>query len=290
LSDNLLEAVTIPSPQPDTLLPEWIKGGAPATLFLTDMSKPCLGRLYSDDNGSWYFCFGKSSDITKGIVLPDFHANYRSLLDSGQIFQGHTKFHKVYQGRNQAQLQDCILRHVSAHGLRCLIAPSSLCQLTSMHPNDQVIWNDAYNEEYDGLASIPTWEVLSESQFNLLSKGAKPLPSMAISTIKYDEHNRPIRAKYRIVVLGNLDYHQWSQESTTAPVMSQLELHLLISLAVFNKQTLKNCDIKQSFVQSSLPPTEDYFVKPPSGCPRSPPNTYWRLIRSLYGLKRAPKL
>jgi len=269
LSDNLLEAVTIPSPQPDTLLPEWIKGGAPATLFLTDMSKPCLGRLYSDDNGNWYFCFGKSSDITNGIVLPDFHANYRSLLDSGQIFQGHTKFHKVYQGRNQAQLQDCILRHVSAHGLRCLIAPSSLCQLTSMHPNDQVIWNDAYNEEYDGLASIPTWEVLSESQFNLLSKGAKPLPSMAISTIKYDEHNRPIRAKYRIVVLGNLDYHQWSQESTTAPVMSQLELHLLISLAVFNKQTLKNCDIKQSFVQSSLPPTEDYFVKPPSGCPRS---------------------
>jgi len=95
LSDNLMEAVTIPSPHPDILLPEWIKGGAPATLFLTDMSKPRLGRLYSDDNGSWYFCFDESSDNTKGIVLPDFHANYRSLLDSGQIFQGHTKFHKV---------------------------------------------------------------------------------------------------------------------------------------------------------------------------------------------------
>jgi hypothetical protein len=43
-------------------------------------------------------------------------------------------------------------------------------------------------------------------------------------------------------------------------------------------------------VQSSLPPTEEYFVKPPAGCPRSPPGTYWHLIRSLYGLKRAPKL
>jgi hypothetical protein len=159
-----------------------------------------------------------------------------------------------------------------------------------MHPNDQVIWNNAYNEEYDGLASIPTWEVLSESQFKLLSKGATPLTSMAISTIKYDEHNRPKRVKYRIVVLGNLDYHQWPRESTAAPVMSQLELRLLTSLAVFNNRTLKKCDIKQAFVQLSLPPTEDYFVKPPSGCPRSPPNTYWRLIRSLHGLKRAPKL
>jgi hypothetical protein len=159
-----------------------------------------------------------------------------------------------------------------------------------MHLDDKVIWDNAYNEEYDGLASIPTWEVLSESQFKLLSKGAKPLPSMAISTIKYDEHNRPKRAKYRIIVLGNLDYHQWSHESTAAPVMSQLELCLLTSLAVSNKCTLKNCDVKQAFVQSTLPSTEEYFVIPPSGCPRSPPGTYWHLIRSLCGLRRAPKL
>ena len=96
----------------------------------------------------------------------------------------------------------------------CSIFPSSALY----DADDKVIWDNAYNEEYDGLASIPTWEVLSESQFKLLSKGAKPLPSMAISTIKYDEHNRPKRAKYRIVVLGNLDYHQWSCESTAALV------------------------------------------------------------------------
>jgi hypothetical protein len=43
-------------------------------------------------------------------------------------------------------------------------------------------------------------------------------------------------------------------------------------------------------VQSSLPDNEVYFLKPPSGCPRSAPGTYWRLLRSLYGLRRAPKL
>jgi hypothetical protein len=113
---------------------------------------------------------------------------------------------------------------------------------------------------------------------------------MAIATIKYDANNKPKQAKYWIVVLGNLDYHLWSRESTTAPVMSQLELRILTSLAVHHKTILKNCDVKQAFVQSSLPSGEEYFVKPPLGCPRSAPGTYWRLIRSLYGLCHAPKL
>jgi hypothetical protein len=72
--------------------------------------------------------------------------------------------------------------------------------------------------------------------------------------------------------------------------MSQLELRILTSLAVYNKCTLKNCNVKQAFVQSLLPPNEEYFVRPPIGCPRSSPGTYWRLIRSLYGLRQAPKL
>jgi hypothetical protein len=91
-------------------------------------------------------------------------------------------------------------------------------------------------------------------------------------------------------VLGNVDYHQWSKSATAAPVMLQLELHILTALAISHKRSLKNCDIKQAFVQSSLPSNEIYYVKPPVGCPRSKPNTYWRLIRSLYVLQRASKL
>jgi len=138
-----------------------------------------------------------------------------------------------------------------------------------MSPEDKAIWDVAYNEEYDGLESLPTW---------------------AIATIKYDDRNRPKRAKYRLVVLGNLNYHPWSKESTAAPVLSQLELRLLTSLAVYHKRVLKNCDVKQAFIQSTLPSDEEYFLRPPAGCPRSKPGQYWRLLRSLYGLKRAPKL
>lgn len=59
---------------------------------------------------------------------------------------------------------------------------------------------------------------------------------------------------------------------------------------MYNKRVLKNCDVEQAFVQSTLPEDEVYFLKPPPGCPRSKSNHYWRLIRSLYGLKHAPQI
>jgi hypothetical protein len=41
---------------------------------------------------------------------------------------------------------------------------------------------------------------------------------------------------------------------------------------------------------ANLPEEDIYVVKPLVGCPRSKPGTYWKLIHSLYGLKRAPRL
>jgi len=248
------------------------------------MYKPRHGKLKLDDSNEWIFCPKNSTDLSMGICLENLMANCQHLLESGQLFHGHTKFKRVYNTRAQVQLKDCVLRHVSAHGLTSSVAPSSLKSHSSMNSVDQSTWNDAYLEEYDGLASLPTWEVLTETQFKALSKGVKALPSMAIATIKYDSFNRPKRAKYRIVVLGNHDYHTWSKEATAAPVMSQLELRLLTSLAILHRRYLKNCDVKQAFVMSSLPENEQYFVKPPVGCFRSKPGTYWRLLRSLYGL------
>ena len=112
---------------------------------------------------------------------------------------------------------------------------------------------------------------------------------MAVSLIKYDEFGKPKRAKYRIVALGNLESHKWSKIDCYAPVMNLLELRLLAALAVKNKRVLKSGDVKQAFVQATLPPEEQYIVKPPPGCPYSPKGTYWKLLRTLYGLRRSPR-
>jgi hypothetical protein len=48
-------------------------------------------------------------------------------------------------------------------------------------------------------------------------------------------------------------------EATAAPVLSQLELHLLTSTAVCHERVLKICDVKQTFIQSTSPTDEEYF-------------------------------
>ncbi len=146
------------------------------------MSKPKHGKLVLHSDNQWYFCTGRSLDISSGILLTDFLANCQTLLDTGQLFRGHAKFSRVYNARAQLQLRDNVLRHVSAHGLSSLIAPSSLKSHLHMSPEDKQIWDHAYGEEYDGLAALPTWEVLTDKEFKHLSKGVKALPSMAIAT------------------------------------------------------------------------------------------------------------
>jgi len=167
-----------------TLLPSWIKSGAKATLFLPTMSQPKHGTLhFSVGDLTWTFFPGKQVG-TNGTILHDIQANCRELLDTGQLFRGHTKFKNVYDAWNQVVLKDCVLRHISAHGLKSLIPPSSPKQHLKMDSSDKAIWDSACNKEYDGLSSLPTWEVVSEATYKKLSKGARALPTMALATIK----------------------------------------------------------------------------------------------------------
>jgi hypothetical protein len=49
-----------------------------------------------------------------------------------------------------------------------------------MDANDKIIWDTAYNEEYDNLVPLPTWEIITEKQYHKLSKGKRALPTIVI--------------------------------------------------------------------------------------------------------------
>jgi hypothetical protein len=66
-------------------------------------------------------------------------------------------------------------------------------------------------------------------------------------------------------------------------------VRFLTALAVHNKRTIKQGDCKFAFIQATLPDNEVTIIKPPVGCPFSGPRKYWRLKKSLYGLRRAPR-
>jgi len=90
LASEVLEATTKASPITNSInLPSWIQENAPATLFLSDMSKPRHGRLHTASDGAWVFCAGNTSDVLKGIILSDLTANCHHLMESGQLFKGH---------------------------------------------------------------------------------------------------------------------------------------------------------------------------------------------------------
>ena len=99
----------------------------------------------------------------------------------------------------------------------------------------------------------------------------------------------PVRAKSRIVVLGNHEDRDWSKSDRFAPVLRSDSLRLLVSLAVEQRRVLKQGDCKNAFCQSELPLDETTIVKPPSGDPDAGPNEYWLLRKTLYGLRRSPR-
>ncbi len=101
------------------------------------------------------------------IALLDLSANSQELLDTGKIFEG------------QLSLHGCVLRNVSAHSLKSLVAPLSLKHHSKMDSEDKLIWDANYDEEYAGLVFFPTWNVITEGQFHCLSKG-KEIPGLAI--------------------------------------------------------------------------------------------------------------
>ena len=115
------------------------------------------------------------------------------------------------------------------------------------------------------------------------------MPTMAIAVIETDGNGNPVRAKYRIVALGNLDPHNWQKEDCFAPLLSQLELRFLVTLLIKLGCFPKTGDTKQAFCQSVLSPEENYICSLPPGCPLTPPNSYWRLKKTLYGFKHSPR-
>jgi hypothetical protein len=272
----------------------WIKNNAKTTVFLSDTwTRPKQGFLTQQDE-EWYFSPGRTKTTTP-IHLPNFVELAESMIHNKKLFRGWKTAASIINARTSRCLSNIAAslitaRHVSAVDLVNTNSPTSLIQHAKMHLNDKKIWDQSYFEEYDGLVNLDTWEVISEDEYKQIKHLVKrTLPTMAIATIKKDGQGNPIRAKYRIVALGNLDPHEWSKQDCFAPVMSQQELRLMISLAARNKCIPKTGDVSQAFCQSYLPKDEVYVCRPPSGCPITPPNSYWRLRKTLYGLKRSPR-
>ena len=70
-------------------------------------------------------------------------------------------------------------------------------------------------------------------------RGTHPIARgvVVVQTVK-SVRGVPTRVKSRIVVLGNLEQHNWSKSDCYAPVMPLYQVRLLVSLAVANRRVM----------------------------------------------------
>ena len=280
----------------NSMLP-WLKSGSKITIFLPQfLNRPKQGTLHlSDGDGEWYFIPGRSNTRSP-ILLPSFKEKALSMAHNQKLLQGWVNSKRAQIARHVRITSNILAHHISARHISAkdLInheAPISLLKHSKLHPKDKLIWDQSYAEEYRGLQSLDTWEVIDEAECKYLQKhnNAQVLPTMTVSVIKRDKDGNPARAKYRIVVLGNLDTYAWEKHDCFAPVLAQHDLRLLVNMAVELQCIPKTGDVSQAFCQSFLPDQELTICKPPPGCNLTPPNSYWKLLKTLYGLKRSPR-
>ena len=154
------------------------------------------------------------------------------MVTNKKLFRGWKTIKSVLAARQLRATSNLIARQVSASTLHVLESPT-LLHHDKLDLYDKELRDAAYREEYNGLCNFPTWEVISEQDYcRIRHVVGKPLPTMAISTIKKDENGKPKRCKYRIVVLGNLDNHELTKTDCFAPVLSMPELRLLTNISV----------------------------------------------------------
>lgn len=163
------------------------------------MAKPNHGRLFFTNN-QWSFRPGQKP-TNEHITLPDFEQTFQDLTKQKQLFQGHVKFSHVCTARCSFLMSTFLAnhiatcRHVSATNLENLTEPL-LSEHNKLTPGDKVIWDAAYGEEIEGLLNLPCWRKFSASKYQKLQPMiGNAIPTMAISTIKYDENGQLKRDK-----------------------------------------------------------------------------------------------
>jgi len=250
------------------------------------------GYLHYSDQGGFAFVHRKtarSKRIEWSVPLPDLRQNWPTLVGDDTLIPGHGQISSFLKPNSSNNAPSA--KFVSAKNLLSPCPPSLQQALHPTNP-DRHIWLDSYNEEAQGLLDHDVYERISKKDYLALRRSGvipKAIPSMCVLVVKPDKDGNPHRAKSRIVVLGNHEDRIYSKSQRYAPVLKYSSLRLLTSKAVGDKRVLQQGDCKNAFCQAVLPDDEATVVRPPVGDPDYNKEVYWKLKKSLYGLRRSPR-
>ena len=115
---------------------------------------------------------------------------------------------------------------------------------------------DSYKEEKQGLINHEVYEKISKNQYLALrraDKTPKSIPSMCVLVVKNDKGGKQLRAKSRIVVVGNFEDRLYQKSQRYALVFKYSSLRLLTAKSVVDKRILQKGGCNNAFYNSTLP-------------------------------------
>lgn len=91
---------------------------------------------------------------------------------------------------------------------------------------DREVWLQSYYEEKDSIQAMNTYRKITLGEYRALrEKGApRAIPTMYVLAVKKNKSLMPVRAKLRIVVLGNHEDRSWSKQERFVPVLKMSSL------------------------------------------------------------------
>jgi hypothetical protein len=173
------------------------------------------GFLARNTDGTYRFSYKthvKKKVEDWGVNIPNLPFTWVDLCTEGILLPGHVAHsffrssvpHDPLTSSPPPSTFDPVANIVSAVNLHRDCPPSLLQALASTHP-DREVWLQSYYEEKGGIEDMGTFRKITLGEYRALrEKGApKAIPTMCVLTIKKDEQLMPLRAKSRVVVLGN---------------------------------------------------------------------------------------
>ncbi|CAI7892733.1 unnamed protein product [Closterium sp. NIES-53] len=144
-------------------------------------------------------------------------------------------------------------------------------------------WREAMDDELKALEERNTWKIIpideAQNKTILTGKWVFRVKTKADGTID--------KFKARWVVRGFDQEHGRDYTETFAPVSRHTSLGILIAVAAMKKKKLRQIDVANAFLYA--PVDAEIFVELPHGS-HGEPNRVCQLLKSLYGIKQAPRL
>ncbi|CAI7860761.1 unnamed protein product [Closterium sp. NIES-53] len=144
-------------------------------------------------------------------------------------------------------------------------------------------WREAMDKELKALQECNTWKVVPIG----VARNKTILTGKWVFRVKTKADGTIDKFKARWVVRGFDQEHGRDFTETFAPVSRHTSLRILLAIAAMKKKKLRQIDVANAFLYA--PVDAEIFVELPHGSHREP-NQVCQLLKSLYGIKQAPRL